>query len=399
MINSGKFVFGSGPQNEANMDSSEVLTTLILCGFMGALGQGVRAAVGLKSAATLAAQNPSQHTEFDVAYFTLSLMIGFTAGILAGLAIGLNKLAKIDPNDPKLLLAIVAAGYAGTDFIENAFTNLVPRSVTPPQFRVGDEASHPADRAPSKGNLKSLPLSSRAGKAPSYVQMIDNADLSAALKVVAPRVNTNIWVPALSPSFLKFDLTTDRRVAAAVGQFLVEAGDSFQELAEDLDYTSATRIAEVYPNEFSTAEDAEPFVRRPEALANRVYANKLGNRGEASGDGWRFRGRGLIQITGRDDYTEFGSTLGMTPEEAAAYCEQPVGAAMSGCWYLASRGCLVRADHWLISDITSSVNGAAMVGAEQRREYSDAMLKALGDWLTPADSFGTAKSRIVNSMT
>jgi hypothetical protein len=68
-------------------------------------------------------------------------MIGFTAGILAGLAIGLNKLAKIDPNDPKLLLAIVAAGYAGTDFIENAFTNLVPRSVTPPQFRVGDEAS------------------------------------------------------------------------------------------------------------------------------------------------------------------------------------------------------------------------------------------------------------------
>src|SRR5215472_5443774 len=105
------------------MDSSEVLTTLLLCGFMGALGQGVRAAVGLKSAATRAAQDPSQQTEFDVAYFTLSLMIGFTAGILAGLAIGLQKFAKIDSNDPKSLLAIVAAGYAGTDFIENAFTN------------------------------------------------------------------------------------------------------------------------------------------------------------------------------------------------------------------------------------------------------------------------------------
>jgi hypothetical protein len=59
------------------MESSEVLSTLILCGFMGALGQGVRAAVGLKSAATIAAQNPTQHTEFDAAYFTLSLMIGF----------------------------------------------------------------------------------------------------------------------------------------------------------------------------------------------------------------------------------------------------------------------------------------------------------------------------------
>ena len=360
------------------MDSSEVLTTLLLCGFMGALGQGVRAAVGLKSAATLAAQNPSQQTEFDVAYFTLSLMIGFTAGILAGLAIGLEKFAKIDPNDPKSLLAIIAAGYAGTDFIENAFTNLFPKIRTPPQIPSGAEVSRPPPSGPSKKYLKPVPVPSREREAPSYVPTIDTADLRAALKVVAPHVDLNIWVPALSSAFLKFDLTTDRRIAAAIGQFLVEAGDSLQELAEDLDYTSATRIAEVYPREFPTVEDADPFARRPEALADRVYANKLGNGGEASGDGWRFRGRGLLQITGRDDYTEFGSTLGMTAEEAAAYCEQPVGAAMSGCWYLASRGCLVRADHWLISEITRLVNGPAMLNAGLRLEYSDAMLKALG---------------------
>jgi predicted chitinase len=372
------FVPGSSLENEAKMGSAEVLTTLILCGFLGALGQGVRAAVGLKSAATLAAQNPSQRTEFDVAYFTLSLMIGFTAGILAGLAIGLENFAKIDPNDPKSLLAIVAAGYAGTDFIENVFTNLVPKISTPPQIPAGKEVSRPADKAPSKRYLKSIPLPSREREVPSYVQTIDNEDLRAALKVVAPRVNLSIWIPALSSAFLKFDLTTDRRIAAAIGQFLVEAGDSFQELTEDLDYTSAAQIAEVYPREFPTAEDAEPFVRRPEAFADRVYANKLGNRGEASGDGWTFRGRGLIQITGRDDYTEFGSTLGMTAEEAAAYCEQPVGAAMSGCWYLASRGALVRADHWLISEITRLVNGPAMRNAGLRLEYSDAMLKALG---------------------
>ena len=73
-----------------------------------------------------------------------------------------------------------------------------------------------------------------------------------------------------------------------------------------------------------------------------------------------------------------GSTLGMTAEEAAAYCEQPVGVAMSGCWYLASRGALVRADHWLISEITRLVNGPAMLNAGLRLEYSDAMLKALG---------------------
>jgi hypothetical protein len=67
----------------------------------------------------------------------------------------------------------------------------------------------------------------------------------------------------------------------------------------------------------------------------------------------------------------------MTPEEAAAYCEQPVGAAMSGCWFLASRGGLVRADHWMISEITRLVNGPAMLEAGQRLEYSDAMLNAL----------------------
>ena len=195
--------------------------------------------LGLKSAATLAAQDPSQQTEFDVAYFMLSLMIGFTAGLSAGFAMGLDKFAKIDPTDPKLLLALVAAGYAGTDFIENVFTNLIPKIGTPPQLRAAGAASHPANRGPFKRNLKSVPLSSREGETPSYVQTVDNADLSAALKVVAPKVNTNIWVPALSASFLKFDLTTDRRVAAAIGQFLVEAGDSFQELAEDLDYTSA----------------------------------------------------------------------------------------------------------------------------------------------------------------
>jgi predicted chitinase len=361
------------------MDSSEVLTTLILCGFMGALGQGVRATVGLKSAATLAAQNPSQQTEFDVAYFTLSLMIGFTAGLLAGFTIGLEKFAKIDPNNPQLLLAIVAAGYAGTDFIENAFTNLVPRISKRPQVHAGDEALHPANKAPSKRDLRTEPVhpSSREGAVHRFGQTVGNADLSAALRVVAPRVDTDIWVPALSPSFLKFDLTTDKRLAAAIGQFLVEAGDSFSELEEDLYYTSAMRLAEVYPLEFPAVADAEPFVRNPEALANRVYANRLGNGNEESGDGWRFRGKGLIQITGKDDYAEFGSTLGMTAEEAAVYCEKPVGAAMSGCWYFASRGCLVRADHWLISEITRLVNGPAMLDAEQRLEYSDAMLEAL----------------------
>jgi predicted chitinase len=331
---------------------------------MGLLGQGIRAAVGLKSAATLAAQNPSQQTEFDAAYFGLSLMIGFIAGLLAGIAIGLDNLTKIDPANLKPLFAIVAAGYAGTDFIENAFTYLVPGIGTPPQIGRG------------RGVIRDLPAV--PPPAPSVAQPTATASLIAALKIAAPRVSTNVWAPALAAAFSKFDLRTNRRAAAAVGQFLVEAGASFQELAENLDYTHASRISQVFPAEFPTLADAEPFVGKPQALANRVYANRLGNGNEASGDGWRFRGRGLIQLTGRDEYAEFGETLGMAPEQAAAHSETQEGAAMSGCWYLASRGCLVLADQWLISNITRKVNGSAMEGADQRRAYSEAMLKALG---------------------
>jgi predicted chitinase len=202
--------------------------------------------------------------------------------------------------------------------------------------------------------------------------------LEAALRTVAPHVSETTWLPGLTAAFIKFGLTTNRRIAAAVGQFLVEAGAAVQELAENLNYTHASRLVTVYPHEFAAQADAEPYVGQPEELANLVYANRLGNGDKASGDGYRFRGRGLIQLTGRSEYTEFGVTIGKSAEDAAAYCETPEGAAMSGCWYLATRGCLVLADTWSISKITLKVNGQGMQGNAQRIEYANDMLKALG---------------------
>jgi predicted chitinase len=183
----------------------------------------------------------------------------------------------------------------------------------------------------------------------------------------------------LSAAFNKYSMTTNKRMAAAVGQFLVEAGASFQELVENLYYTTASRLVQVFPREFPTEADAQPYLRNPEALANRVYANKLGNGDEASGDGYRFCGRGLIQLTGRNEYAQFGATVGMTAEQASHYLESPAGAAMSGCWYLSANGCLPLADAWNISEITRRVNGVAMEGNAQRIAYSNAMLQALGD--------------------
>jgi predicted chitinase len=369
-------------------DSSVVLSTLLMCGLMGLLGQGVRAAVGLKKASALGSGTPNQQSEFNAAYLLISLMIGFIAGVLAGLAIGLTNLVKIDLNDMKVLLGIAAAGYAGADFIENTFSIILPspQSAGPAAAAANVQAlgghvnALTAAVSSMTRNLAALP----SGAAPPATAPAATAPADAipglgdALTSVAPNVNSNTWLPALSDAFTKFNMVSHKRMAAAVGQFLVEAGSAFQEVVENLRYTHASRIVAVFPNEFPTVADAQPFVNNPEALGNRAYANKLGNGDEASGDGFRFRGRGLIQLTGRDEYNGFGTTIGMTAEQAAQFCETPAGAAMSGCWYLASRGCLPLADVWAISKITRKVNGAAMLGNQERIDFSNAMLQALG---------------------
>ena len=204
--------------------------------------------------------------------------------------------------------------------------------------------------------------------------------LTAAFKSCAPRVNANLWVPLLGAALSAYGLQTNKRMAAAIGQFLVEAGSAFQEVVENLHYTTAARIHQVFPNEFPTVASAEPYVNNPVALANRAYAHKGGNGDEASGDGYRFCGRGLIQLTGRNEYSQFGSTIGKAAEQAADHCAaRQTGNAMSGCWYLSAKGCLPLADAWAISKITRIVNGAGMVGNDQRIAFSNAFLKALGN--------------------
>jgi predicted chitinase len=359
-----------------------MLTTLILWGLLGLLGQGVRAIIGLQSAGLLQPGPPTQQTQFSASYLLMSLFIGFIAGIVAGFAMSLDPHAEV--TDSKTLLALVAAGYAGADFIENAFSKALP-GVAGAQPRAAA-----ANGGPGAANAAPKPLTPAAPNAPAAPQappapppgdtggVTQFPTLEAALRTVAPHASETTWLPGLTAAFIKFDLKTNRRVAAAIGQFLVEAGAAFQELTENLTYTHAARLVAVYPREFPTQAAAEPYLNQPEALANLVYANRLGNGDTASGDGYRFRGRGLIQLTGRSEYAEFGATVGKSAEDAAAYCESPEGAAVSGCWYLASRGCLVLADTWSISKITLKVNGQGMQGNAQRIQYANDMLKALG---------------------
>jgi predicted chitinase len=336
-----------------------ILLALLLCGLLGVLGQGVRAIVGLKNAGALNSTTPSEQAEFSLAYLVLSLMIGFIAGVLAGVALNLENIITVDPGNWKLLLGIAGSGYIGADFIENTMSVVIPAS----------KISAPKTRPPTVPRPPRPALQAHEGA----------SALTAAMKSVCPEANAALWVPALIYAFEKFDLSNDRRRAAAMGQFLVEAGPALNETIEDLDY-SAERASQVWPALFPTPEVAEPYVDDQRRFADFVYANVNGNGDAASGDGYRFRGRGLIQLTGRDEYAAFARAIGKTPEEAAAFCDTTEGAALSGCWYLASNGCLPLADAWDIDAITRRVNGDAMEAAGLRRQYSDEMVSQLRDY-------------------
>jgi predicted chitinase len=216
-------------------------------------------------------------------------------------------------------------------------------------------------------------------KAPTAAPQTDEGAkaLTAAMRSVCPEVNAAVWSPGLISAFDHFDFSNDRRKAAALGQFLVEAGPALNAIVEDL-YYSPDRTCEVWPALFPSSQAAAPYCGDPRRFADYVYAGVNGNGDVASGDGYRFRGRGLIQLTGRDEYEAFGRAIGKTAEEAADFCETHEGAAWSGCWYLVSNGCLPLADAWDIDAITRRVNGPAMEAAGERRRYSDAMLNALG---------------------
>ena len=108
-----------------------ILLALLLCGLLGVLGQGVRAIVGLKNAGALNSTTPPEQAEFSLAYLALSLMIGFIAGILAGIALNLENIITVDPSNWKLMLGIAGSGYIGADFIENTMSLVIPGTKRP----------------------------------------------------------------------------------------------------------------------------------------------------------------------------------------------------------------------------------------------------------------------------
>ena len=140
------------------------------------------------------------------------------------------------------------------------------------------------------------------------------------------------WHQALAQLLPDYEINTPQRIAAFVAQCAHESGN-FMVLKENLNYRPAT-LRKIFPKYFPDDAIANQYCSRPnkqEAIASSVYANRMGNGDEASGDGWKYAGKGLIQLTGKQNYTWFAASLKITVEEASEYLLTFEGAAQSAC--------------------------------------------------------------------
>jgi putative chitinase len=196
------------------------------------------------------------------------------------------------------------------------------------------------------------------------------------LKQVIPKNQyVGYWHHALAQLLPQYEINTPDRIAAFLAQCAHESG-GFVFIKENLNYRWQS-LRKVFPKYFSTDSLAQQYERQPQKIANRVYANRMGNGPEESGDGWRFCGRGLIQVTGRDNYSWFAASLQISPEEASEYMETFEGAAQSACWFWESNNLNQWADKQDILTLTKRINGGT-IGLEDRKKHYEHCLHVLG---------------------
>lgn len=180
----------------------------------------------------------------------------------------------------------------------------------------------------------------------------------------------DVWFNELSEMLPVFEITSVARVAAFVAQTAHESG-GYRALTENLNYSS-DRLAAIWPKHFSGI-DVAPYNRNPQAIANRAYRNRMGNGDEASGDGWKYRGRGLIQLTGKDNYSRFAEYAEISPEDAAEYLETPRGAVHSACWFWYANDLNTFADAGDFEGMTKRINGGTIGLADRVKHYNEAV--------------------------
>lgn len=186
------------------------------------------------------------------------------------------------------------------------------------------------------------------------------------------------WHSVLSQLFPDYEINTPQRTASFIAQCAHESG-SFMVLEENLNYKPAS-LRKLFGKYFPTDDLATAYCSMPnkqQAIANRIYANRMGNGDEHSGDGFRYKGRGLIQLTGKDNYTFFAGSLEISVEEASEYMHTFEGAAQSACWFWETNNLNQYADSGDIVTMTKRINGGT-IGLEDRIKHYEHALHVFG---------------------
>jgi putative chitinase len=185
-------------------------------------------------------------------------------------------------------------------------------------------------------------------------------------KCVKRNKNPNELYDALVNVLPRYEITTVERVAAFLAQCGHESAD-FTILQENLNY-SAKGLAATWPKRFVSEAAAAPYNRNPEKIANKVYADRMGNGPEGSGDGWKYRGRGAIQLTGHDNYKSFADDVGLSIDDAIVYVESLDGAVESAAWFWWRNNLNQWVDKNDIVTLSKRINGGTL-GLQERVDH------------------------------
>jgi len=173
----------------------------------------------------------------------------------------------------------------------------------------------------------------------------------------------------------EYEINTPLRLAHFLGQCSVESG-GFRATEENLNYKAET-LVKIFHKYFPDEEKAEEYAHKPEQIANLVYGGRMGNGPEETGDGYRYRGRGLVQLTGKSNYERFAQHAGMTAEEASDFLATPEGAVESAAWFWMANGLNHIADTDDVKAVTHKVNGG-YIGLPEREAGTEAFKEMLG---------------------
>jgi len=198
---------------------------------------------------------------------------------------------------------------------------------------------------------------------------------AAQLNEIMPKADAARWLDRLNAAMAAQDINNPMRMAGFLAHVAVESGQ-LRTLVEEMGYSEA-RLMEVWPQRFPTIAAAAPFANNPAKLGNFVYADRLGNGPPESGDGFHYRGRGLLQATGRDHYRESGAALNLDLLGHPELLEQPEFASNEAAWWWTKKGLNPVADVGAFKQSTVMINGG-LTGYDDRIAFWRRALPALG---------------------